>query len=74
MKTYAAFSYGVIPHHLLRNYLVIIIYICVCAQSLKSCLTLCDPMHCSPPGSPVYGTFQAGILEWVAISYSTFLW
>ena len=34
------------------------------------CLTLCDPVDCSPPGSSVHGTLQAGILEWVAISSS----
>ena len=33
------------------------------------CLTLCDPMNSSPPGSSVHGIFQAWILEWVAISY-----
>ena len=38
---------------------------------VQSCLTLCDPMNCSPPGSPVHGIFQARILEWVAISFST---
>ena len=31
---------------------------------------LCDPMDCSPPGSSVHELFQAGILEWVAISFS----
>ena len=36
----------------------------------KSCLTLCDPMDCSLPGSSVHGIFQAEILEWVAISFS----
>ena len=36
----------------------------------QSCLTLCDPMDCSPPGSSVYEIFQARILEWVAISFS----
>ena len=36
----------------------------------KLCLTLCDPMDCSPPGSSVLGIFQARILEWVAISSS----
>ena len=41
----------------------------VCAQS-QSCLTLCDPMDCSLPGSSVHGIFQARILEWVAISHS----
>ena len=30
------------------------------------CLTLCDPMDCSPPGSSVHGILQARILEWVA--------
>ena len=35
----------------------------------QSCLTLCNPMDCSPPGSSVYGILQARILEWVAISY-----
>ena len=34
------------------------------------CLTLCNPMDCSPPGSSVNGIFQAKILEWVAISFS----
>ena len=36
----------------------------------KSCLTLCDPIDCSMPGSSVHGIFQARILEWVAISSS----
>ena len=36
----------------------------------QSCLTLCDPMNCSPPGSSVPGISQARILEWVAISSS----
>ena len=34
-------------------------------------VTLCDPMDCSPPGSSVHEIFQARILEWVAISFST---
>ena len=33
------------------------------------CLTLCDPMDCSPPGSSIHGIFQAKILQWVAILY-----
>ena len=36
----------------------------------QSCLTLCDPLDCSTPGSSVHGIFQARILEWVTISYS----
>ena len=34
------------------------------------CLTLCDPMNCSPPGSSIHGILQAGILEWDAIAFS----
>ena len=36
----------------------------------QSCLTLCDPIDCSPPGFSVHGILQAKILEWVAISFS----
>ena len=36
----------------------------------KSCLTLCDRMDCSPPGSSVHGILQARTLQWVAISFS----
>ena len=34
----------------------------------QSCLTLCDPMDCSPPGSSVQRILQARILEWVAMA------
>ena len=34
------------------------------------CLTVCDPVDCSPPRSSVHGILQARILEWVAISFS----
>ena len=37
---------------------------------LQSCMTPCNPMDYRPPGSSVYGIFQARILEWVAISFS----
>ena len=40
------------------------------AKSLQLCLTLCDPIDSSPPGSPVPGILQARTLEWVAISFS----
>ena len=40
------------------------------AKSLQSCLTLCDPIDGSPPGSPVPGILQARTQEWVAISFS----
>ena len=54
-----------IPFRHMWSYLLL-----VCAKSLQSCLTLCDPMDCSPPGSTVHGILQARILEWVAISCS----
>ena len=41
-----------------------------CAQSLQSCLTLCDTIHHSPPASSVHGILQARILEWVAMPSS----
>ena len=34
------------------------------------CLTLSDPMDCSPPGSSTHGIFQASVLEWGAIAFS----
>ena len=40
------------------------------AKSLQSCLTLCDPIDGSPPGSSVPGILQARTLEWVAIAFS----
>ena len=40
------------------------------AKSLQSCLTLCDPIDGSPPGSPVPGILQARTLEWGAIAFS----
>ena len=46
------------------------IILCVRAKSLQPCLTLCDPMDCSPPGSSVHGLLQARILEWAAMSSS----
>ena len=40
------------------------------SEVAQSCLTLCNPVDCSPPGSSVHGILQARILEWVAISFS----
>ena len=36
---------------------------------VKSCLTLCDSIDCSLPGSSVHGIFQAIVLEWITISH-----
>ena len=46
------------------------ISVCMRAQSLHSCLNLCDAMDCSPPSSAVPGILQATILEWIAMSSS----
>ena len=54
----------VISHHYFCSFLE-----CACVQA-QWCLTLCDPMDCSPPSSSVHGIFQARTLEWVAISFS----
>ena len=40
------------------------------SEVTQLCLTLCNPMDCSLPGSSVHGIFQARILEWVAMSFS----
>ena len=40
------------------------------SEVTQSHLTLSDPMDCSLPGSSIHGVFQAGVLEWVAISSS----
>ena len=44
--------------------------VCVCVCVCELCLTLCDFMHCSPPGSSVSGILQARILNWVAMPSS----
>ena len=50
---------------------VVMIWSKVCQVLVtQSCLTLCDPMDYSSPGSSVHGISQARILEWVAISFS----
>ena len=48
---------------MLINYVLVL-------SCFQLCLTLFDPMDCSPPGSSVHGILQARILEWVAISFS----
>ena len=41
------------------------------SEVAQSCPTLLDPMDCSPPGSSVHGIFQARVLEWGAIAFSS---
>ena len=38
------------------------------SEIAQACLTLCDPMDCSLPGSSIHGIFQARVLEWGAIA------
>ena len=40
------------------------------SEVTQLCLTLSDPMDCSPPGSSVRGIFQERVLEWGAIAFS----
>ena len=40
------------------------------SEVAQSCPTLCDPIDSSPPGSSIYGIFQARVLEWGAIAFS----
>ena len=56
------------------------VYICIYIYNMKvkvlaalSCLTVCNPMDCSPPGSSAHGILQAGKLEWVEIPFSRVL-
>ena len=49
---------------------IVVVAAAAAAKSLQSCLTLCDPIDSSPPGSPIPGILQARILEWVAIFFS----
>ena len=41
------------------------------SEDAQSCPTLRDPMDCSLPGSSIHGIFQARVLEWVAIAFSS---
>ena len=47
---------------------------CCYCEVAQSCLTLGDPMDCSPPGSSVHGIFQASILEGGVIAFSKTVW
>ena len=42
----------------------------LCLLAAQSCLTLCDPVDCSPPGSSIHGILQARTLRWAAVSFS----
>ena len=43
------------------------------SELAQLCLTLSDPMDCSPPGSSIHGIFQGTVLEWGAIAFSNYI-
>ena len=43
------------------------------SEDAQSCPTLHDPVDCSLPGSSIHGIFQARVLEWGAIAFSTYV-
>ena len=66
---------AVILHCLLKDHaswsdVRLVVIQVVYSKVAQSCLTLCDPMDCSLPGSSFHGILQERILEWVAISFS----
>ena len=52
------------------SYKCLLVATAAAAKLLQSCLTLCDPIDSSPPGSAVPGILQERTLEWLAISFS----
>ena len=65
--------HGLAPMHICRRFIHRIAdhpRLLHAGMHAQSCLTLCDPMDSSPPGSSVHGILQAKILEWVAIPFS----
>ena len=54
----------------MRKVFVFCTLVVVCAKSLQSCPTLCNPLDYSPPGSSVHGILQATTLEWDAVPSS----
>ena len=59
-----------VAHRQLQGSWKFIIAAAAAAKLLQSCLTLCDHINGSPPGSAMPGILQARTLEWVAISFS----
>jgi len=59
---------SLLQHHSLKASIIVLLLIRK-ERKVQSCLTLCNHMDCSLPGSSVHGIFQARVLEWVAISF-----
>ena len=57
--------------NLLYSKVCVCVHACMCAMSLQSCLTLCNPMDWNLPGSSVHGILQEWILEWGAMPSSS---
>ena len=55
------------PQEILSGLTVILFTLLPRSNQMYVHLTLCNPMDCSPPGSPVHAILQARLLEWVAI-------
>ena len=70
LEKYIDFSKPAFFLNTMRVYVCTCMYAAAAAKSLQSCLTLCDPIDGSPPGTPVPGILQVRTLEWVAISFS----
>ena len=82
MKVFSKASWrAILPHPIWRTgwhvHCISVLFIpfhyaaAAAAKSLQSCPTLSDPMDCSLPGSCIHGIFQARVLEWGAISFSS---
>ena len=56
-----------------HDYIYIYIYMKESESEAPLCPTLCNPMDCNLPGSSIHGIFQARVLEWVAIAFSSSL-
>ena len=67
--TVESHNFSISSLYVFKGCVCVCVCVCVCTHA-QSCLTLCDPMDCSPPGSFVHVIFQARILEWFAISSS----
>ena len=69
-KIKAFFFFSLTPEVCVDLYMRAQSEVCDSAKLFQSCLTLCDPINSSPPGSPIPGILQARTLEWIAISFS----